>query len=203
MLTNERVKLEVAATANERAQKLETDNLQLRTDLEAATAESRAKQAELTSEQAKLSAEQRKTAEAQREAAEAQLALKKHLEEVAGRQKPRHLTVEQRARLLSFLRNQPIGAIKIGFNFNNPEARDFASEIAVVLKEAGWNVTDFEPTIEATVQKGLAIFVQNDRTARAAALQRALGEIRIVAEGRMNPEIVDKDSVFLYVGPKP
>lgn len=43
--------MRAAGKANERAQKLEGDNLKRRNDLEAATAESRAKQAELAKEQ--------------------------------------------------------------------------------------------------------------------------------------------------------
>jgi hypothetical protein len=81
-----------ASKANERAQTLESQNIQLRADLETATAESRTRQTELATEQRKLSEEQRKTAQAQREADEARLALQKHLEKVAKRQEDRKLT---------------------------------------------------------------------------------------------------------------
>lgn len=131
-----------AAKANERAQKLERDNIQLSTDLENATAEARARQAELAKEQAKLSAEQRRTAEAQRETAVAQLALKKHLEEVAERQKWRQLSDDQRRKLQELLKSQPKGSVIVVSSVADEEARNFANQLRPVLTEAGWNVTD-------------------------------------------------------------
>jgi hypothetical protein len=64
-----------AAEANERASSIESASLQLRTDLENATAESLRRQTELEIEQRKTAEAQRETAEAQKAADEARLAI--------------------------------------------------------------------------------------------------------------------------------
>jgi hypothetical protein len=74
-----------AAQANERSVRIESSNIQLRTDLEHSIAESRTKQTA-------LEVEQRKTAEAQEKAARAQLELKTHVERVALQSGPRILS---------------------------------------------------------------------------------------------------------------
>ena len=193
---------ESAAKLNERAQKLENDNLQLRTDLENATTESRAKQAELTREQTKLAEEQQKTAEAQREAAIAQLALKKHLEEVAERQKPRTITPEKRARILEILRNEAKGEIKISFEVNNEEALDFARQIVEVLTFAGWNASIVGSAFEMTTPGPLTIFVSNAYNPPAAALQRALEEVGFPTKGFLNDKL-PQGHIGMFVGRRP
>ncbi len=193
---------EKAGLANGHAQKLEGDNLQLRKDLEAATTESRAKQAELAKEQIKLAEEQRKTAEAQHEAAMAQLALKKHLEEVAERQKPRNLTPEQRAKLLDILMAGAKGTYEIIYVAGDPESKNFANQLAAVLKDAGWTLERMDSMLSADPIIGLMIVAQNTKNLRAAILQQALQQIRFPAAGELEqgrPE----DYVRLVVGTKP
>ncbi len=95
---------------------------------------------ELTKEQAKLAGEQRKTAEAQREAADAQLALKRHLEEVQARVQDRHLTDEQRTKLLAALNAAPKGKIAFLCVSGHMEAYVFMRELQAVFEQAGWRI---------------------------------------------------------------
>ena len=193
---------EKAALANERAEKLESDNLQLRRDLEAATAESRTKQADLAKEQIKLAEEQRKTAEAQREAAIAQLALKKHLEEVAERQKPRRLTLEQRAKLHELLKGGAKGTFELWYIAGDPESQNFADELIAVLKDAGWTLEKIDSMLSADPLSGHLIIVQNKQNPRAATLQRALQEIGFPVAGQLE-QTRPEGYMRLCVGTKP
>jgi hypothetical protein len=128
---------ERAANADERASRIEAGNLQLRTDLEDATAESR-------SAQSRLEEEQRKTAKAQKEAADAQSALQGHINEVAKRQGQRLLDFKK---FVAFLRGKPKGAVRILYSPNDPEAYTFAVHIRRWLglgvdgDGAGWDVS--------------------------------------------------------------
>jgi hypothetical protein len=161
-------------------------------DLATATAEAGAKQTELAKEQGKLAEEQRKTAEAQREAAEAQLALKKHLEEVAERTNPRHLTYEQIDFLVELFKANPKGQISVTCINGNKESCDLATEIAGALRVGGWEVSGpadmvlFGPS--GNTPTGLFITVQN-RTPpkRAGILQQALQRVGLLAPAQVRP----------------
>lgn len=193
-----------AAIANERAQALEGQNIKLRTDLENATAESHAKQTELAYEQQKLAQEQQKTAEAQREAAQAQLALKKHLEEVAERQRPCHLTAQQRARFLELLNDKPQGSVEIRCSVGDPEAYNFALEIADALKAAGWQAEVNNRVIIVPTPVGLKLWVRAAQTApiHAIALLNILDAIDFPPIAEQNLELPEGTTV-LIVGAKP
>lgn len=194
---------ESASKANTQAQKLEQQNLQLRTDLESATAESRAKQAELTREQSRLAEEQRKTAEAQRKAAEAQLALKKHLEEVAERQKPRHLTSEQKSELVRLLRLIPKGPISFESIDGEPETYAFAAELSDAFIEAGWNASIMRINSIIPPPIGLHILVRSRRAVppHGNPVARALMAIGLELAPREDP-IVPEGEIILQVGSK-
>lgn len=196
-----------AAKANERAEKLEGANIQLRTDLENATAESRAKQAELAREQTKLATEQRKTAEAQREAAVAQLALKKHLEEVAESTRHRHLTTKQRATLLGALKASPHkGTVEIGCPISNSEACAFAEEFRDVLRDAGWTVTGFGLLPLPGQVVGVILEMKDAHKApiRAVALAEALQSAGIEGPLTLVPiPSAEVDFLSLVIGAKP
>jgi len=132
---------ERAAEADERASTIEAGNLQLRTDLENATAESSRRQAELEKEQ-------EKTALAQKEAAQAQLALKQYVDLVAKRAGPRYLDVK---RFLESLRGKPKGSAELWYKADDTEAYLFALQIRRWLGPgaeadgAGWDVPEPKP----------------------------------------------------------
>jgi hypothetical protein len=139
-----------AADAKAKTTQLEHDNLQLKTDLQIATADSRAKQAELATEQAKLATEQRTTAEAQREAAEAQLALKEHLERVAKRQAWRSLDSKS---FVEALQGKPKAKVQIWYKPEDAEAQALAREIYSCLIQANWVASWPDPIPPNAVRK--------------------------------------------------
>ena len=127
-----------ANAANERASQNEKDAAQLRTDLEKAKGETKAAEA-------KLEGEQQKTARAQKEAADAQLALKKYVEEVARRERPRQLDGKK---FVKSLQGKPQARIVLLYDPGNSEAWHFARDIYWWLgkgvgndKGAGWEVS--------------------------------------------------------------
>ena len=128
---------ERAAHAEERAATVEAGNIQLRTDLKVATAESDKRQTDLEKEQ-------QKTAHAQKEAAEAQLALQKYIDDVAKHQRPRLLDFKK---FVADLTGKSKGSVTLLYAPNDSEAYTFAIHIRRWLGPgvdgdgAGWNVS--------------------------------------------------------------
>src|SRR5713226_7856908 len=104
-----------ADNATERAAKLESGNITLRTDLENA-------RAKLLSEQTRLEKEQQKTAAAQKEAARAQLAMRSYVDVLAKNVNPR--TVDG-ARFVKLLDGRPKASVAIWYEPNDIEAQSF------------------------------------------------------------------------------
>lgn len=123
---------ERAAEADERASKIEAGNIQLRTDLQNATSESR-------SAQVRLEQEEQKTAKAQKEASEAQLALNKVLIK-------RALGRFANPRDFEALKNLPKATATILYKEGDGEAYMYASEIVQCLRGIGWTVPPNMPT---------------------------------------------------------
>ncbi len=100
---------------------------------------------ELREFRVKIEGEQQKTAEAQSQAAKAQLALKQYVDLVAKSSNPR-LIVDP-GRFIEILKGKPKGTADIWFEPNDPEARDFAENLARMLgaSGAGWNVSESGP----------------------------------------------------------
>lgn len=199
-----RVKEVEAKAANDK-QELENKNLKLRTDLENATAESRSKQTELAQEQTKLAEEQRATAKAQAEAAKAQLALKKYLDEVAERQKPRELTAEQAAQLFERLNASPVkGRVKAECLSTDEESCRFATILSNILEKAGWPTGGVTKVTIPLHIVGVNIWVHSVPTAppHAAILQQILTSVRLPAEGEEKSGVPEGE-MRLFVGVKP
>lgn len=124
---------------------------------------------------------------------------------------PRHLTDEQKAILITFLKANSKGAIRITCLAGNREARDFAQEIAAVLRASDWQVDgplDMLPffTPSSGPLPGLFIEFQNRQSVplRGQVLQQALGWKGIDFNA---PAIEDSglpaDGVGLFVNAKP
>lgn len=121
----------VADEAKERTAKVESDNLQLKTELERATAESRSKQAE-------LEREQQKTAEIQKESAESQLALRQSMNRAF--QRTGNRTLDPFA-FHAALKGKPTGHVTVLANIDGGEPHQFAWQIwnALNRKGTGWS----------------------------------------------------------------
>jgi hypothetical protein len=163
--------------------------------------------AELAKEQTKLAEEQRKTADAQKKAADAQLALKRHVEEVAERQKQRIITQDQGQRMFEILTSGERGAVTVGGLERDAESRNFAAQIATVLHTSGWQVDPLPfgwPS--SNIPDGLFVRVRdkNNMPARAHTLLRALEVLgygdRLVIQ---NGPIPSLEGLELIVGVKP
>lgn len=128
-----------AASATERAEKVESGNIHLRIDLQNATAEANKRQTE-------LEVAQRKTAEAQARAAKAQKDAAWYVSLVVKNLNPR--LIYDRKLFLDTLSAVPKGTAEIWYEPNDPEAREFAENIEAILggtDGAGWRVSPARP----------------------------------------------------------
>lgn len=144
-----------------------------------------------------------KVAGLEKEAAEA----KRAYLELQERTKQRHLTTEQRTRLLEILKANPNkGPIELGCPINNAEACSFAEEFRDVLRAAGWTVTGLGYLPLPAKASGIILELRDAAKAplRAGALAEALQSVG--AEGPLtvspNPN-VDGEYLSLIVGTKP
>ncbi len=145
---------ESAGKANERAEKLESDNLKLRGQvatletqaadaskgvarLQKDAADAKAAQQRVEIDLSKATGEvailQKETAEARQRQAEAE----RSLLELQERVKPRHLTAEQREKFVSILKQFP--KVPVAVYCADSEACSFAKQLISALKAAGWN----------------------------------------------------------------
>lgn len=124
----------------------------IRRDAEARIQEAKAEIARLElatrNEQQRLEKEQQKTAQAQKEAAEAQLALKKYVEEVELRQRPRMLDSRN---FVNALKDKPKATVEILYKSDDQEAYLLAGQIRRWLGPGekgdgvGWDVRPPKP----------------------------------------------------------
>jgi hypothetical protein len=145
------------AKANERAEKLEKENLTLKGSVAGLEKNASDAKAEQQRVQTALVIQQGKTASLETAASEAKAAQKKVEKEVAVQQeraanaekallelqekvKDRHLTPLQKAQLVGVLNNQPKGAVIIRCVLGSPELNNFGKEISEVFTKAGWDV---------------------------------------------------------------
>ncbi len=125
----------VAATANERARKLENDNLKLRTDLNTESGKVAGLQTDAADAKAAQQRVEIELAKQQERAATAERALL----ELQERVKPRHLSAEQRKKLIEVLTPAAKGPIKVSHLLLDEEGRSFATQIDEALIAAGWS----------------------------------------------------------------
>lgn len=139
-------------------------------------------------------------ANAEQKRAEAERALIELQEKV----KPRHLTAEQRARLLELLKANPKGTIHVSAVTGDAESIAFGRELAEVLSEAGWNVGFNDILTFGGTPVGVFITLRSKENVpvRAIILQKALEQVGISAPAELNPNMPE-DSVALVVGNKP
>jgi hypothetical protein len=213
-----------AASAHERTQKLEHDNLKLREEVEARTTQ-------LAVEQQKLEKEQQKTAQAQKEAADAQLALQEHLEQVARRQSPRTINGK---RFVAALKGKPKAKVEILYRQNDVEAWGLAIELRRWLGPGqgdgvGWDVvavkpipseggdprvlSDAPPTVRHGASNGLGLivnklpegnpFVERERETSRGALVEALLNSGLSPIEQKQDRALPKDFIIIVVGQKP
>jgi hypothetical protein len=215
--------LKDASEARENAAKIERDNLNLRgqvASLEAKAADASTELAGLQKDASDAKTAQQRVeidlsnaaarqqriqtdfAKQQERAANAERALL----ELQERIKDRHLTTEQRARLVELLKANPKGKINVScVGGSSPEPCIFASEIVDTLKLGGWDV-EFSPCFISVggIPVGLIIQVRSAEKApiRAVVLQKALGEIGFAALGELQHSM-DEQTVNFIVGAKP
>ena len=196
------IQQERAANADERASRIEAGNLQLRTDLENATTESRSKQTE-------LEMEQRKTAEAQERAAVAQLELKKYFNFIATAQGPRSTPSDL---FVSILRKAPPGKIEVMYLGGVPETFLFANSILGLLRQAGWQAAS-EPSATASMvgigggtglTEIIVVMKHPERSETPSTSEGALWAALLTLKrgaGQRNDESLPEDTFKLYIGP--
>jgi len=179
-------------------QKIEEAKAQAQKDVAAA----RLRQDEIALE---LRNKAKELADAQRQAAEAQLALKKHLEEVAARQADRHLSTEQRSRLIEILTANLKGEINVTCIGGHPEPCNFARELVDALTKSGWTIKNFSEGVifVGGSPAGLIMQVHDSEKVpvRATVLQEAFKQVGILAPGEVIPGL-GEDTVSLVVGSK-
>lgn len=127
-------------------------------------------------------------------------ALQDRLTAAEERQRDRHLTAEQRAKILEVLKDSPSGAFNIKVASVH-EAQTFANEIAAVMIEAGWKMQGHN-TMIGRATPGFGVVAQNDQIPRAVALINALqaAGLPLLTDVWQNEK---PDTVILYVGEKP
>jgi hypothetical protein len=166
----------LASQANERAEKLTNDNLQIRTrlrDLETELANARTRQAQAENETLRLKA----------------------------RIRPRSLETPQRDKLLDKLKNSPSkGAVLMHFQLGDGEGAEFALELRDVLEDAGWqpSLVSAVPYVRAY---DLHVWTQNDLRPphRANMLLGALRDADLPTRATTNDAMQDGE-VALVVG---
>lgn len=190
------------AKANERADKLENENLVLKgqvaglqTDASNAKAAQQKVEIELTKQGTELSKQKELTAKAE-----------KDLFELRERMQPRRISAAQRARLVSILSHAPKGKVFLICVLGDREGKTFANDINEVMKAAGWPGDDDlkQQIFSGGGPVGIAIIVRDAKTAPAyaGALQQAFFSVGIPLAGVENPEL-EEGRINLIVGAKP
>jgi hypothetical protein len=181
------------AKANERAQKLEHANLTLRGELNRQTGEIAVLQ---------KAAADAKTAQAKAE---------KDLLELQERVKLRHLSAEQRKKLIDFLRaaavaGAPKGPIQVSRQLLDETAQPFAEEIKEAFGSAGWTSNEVGRQFGGggPTPVGLIIMIHSDTAipAHAGVIQRALITAGLEPTLGQNPN-VPEGMVEILIGVKP
>ena len=118
---------------------------------------------------------------------------------------PRRLSVEQRAALVSALREAPTkGQVIISCVMGDGEGAAFANQLDTALKDAGWPTSAAQELYVGGNPIGFGIVVKSARTApqHAGALQRAFAAagLKVVAAADDKLAI---DAVVLLIGNKP
>jgi hypothetical protein len=188
------------AKANERALKLENENLKLSgqvAGLETAASNAIAAQQkveiELTKQSTELARQKELTAKAEKE-----------LFELKERIQPRRISPAQKARLVAILSHFPKGKVSINCTANDGEAYDFAKDILAVLEESGWPTEGINQGLYSNNPRGIAIVVKDSKSAPpyAGALQQAFFAVGIPLAGAENPH-TEEGAVLVVVGRKP
>ncbi len=102
-------------------------------------------------------------ANAEKERFEAQ----KALVELQERIQPRHLTADQRKRLVERLKSLPNGQLEIRSPVGNPEARDFAVELMAAFESGGWQVSLNDRVIIFPTPVGIQLWINTDQEVAA------------------------------------
>jgi len=132
--------------AKERAEKLENDNLTLRgqvATLEGSAAKAQKDVAGLQKAASDAKAAQQKVEIDLEKQKERTATAEKNLLELQERIKDRHLSAENRKKLVALLKAGPTGEITVSCVGGHPEPCTFAAELVDALKAGGWVVTGF------------------------------------------------------------
>ncbi len=124
--------------------------------------------------------------------------------ELQQRVQDRAISPAERTALISALRNTT-GQIRVSCVGGNPEPCAFARQLVEILRESGWNVSEFSEGVifVGASPSGLILQVANAQRppARAVVLQQALGEAGFPTDGEVVPGLAE-DVVALVVGSK-
>ena len=138
----------------------------------------------------------------------------KDLLELQERVKPRHLTAEQKEKLIQSLKNQPRGQLEIRTLVGNPESRNFGLELTEVFRASGWAVTLSDGTLMTPTPVGIKLWVHTDQVVsdgsnvtdeapdRAVSAVKAFEYAHVAFHTEFNRDI-PKGQVVLLVGFKP
>lgn len=221
---------ERAGLANERAQKLENDNVQLRTDLENARADAQS-QIENARAEADTKIEQTR-AEAARQVGEVQKDVARQQERAANaerelaavkkQQAPREIPVDVFVRALKAKLDTPnhvwFGLAHVWYEPGNPETYDFAVKIKSAMTASGLFSVNEEPSpvpeepapvmmghIPPLIRRGAGpgITLEGGRSHSVDALIFAFNESGFSVRESKIKGTRNGDTLFVVVGPKP
>lgn len=194
------------ASAQERAEIARADAENAR--LQAAEANRIAKSFELRLEQqreATANAELRAT-NAERISKNAEASSRKAEEgtrEIKAGMEPRHISDDQRTKLLKILSSIPKGPISIGFSGADSEARDYANEVLTIFQSSGWHIEKGITQYLDLMTTGINILVKTTDSPpiHAGYIQNGFKSVGIDIQGKTFKN-VEADRVILLVGKK-
>ena len=116
----------------------------------------------------------------------------------------RFITLEQRQEFIRVLSDAPKGAVRVESIASNEEAANFATQIAAMLQDSGYTVTEnlgsmmpFGPPPTGVL---LRVKSAEDQPPWGGPLQKALAQINVTAQGCVGGE---SNLVVVFIGDKP
>jgi hypothetical protein len=126
------------------------------------------------------------------------------LNKLADKQKPRHLTKEQRDKFKSNIKNMPNISIFIYSVGENDEAYSFATEFLEIFKQEKYDVYDGILTVQKTGEPytGISLAVRDNKNPplSAIAIQGAFSSIGIKASGGPRDNTINQNAIKIIVG---
>jgi len=116
----------------------------------------------------------------------------------------RHLTKEQKDRLVSLLNGRPKGQVSVTYMANDVESQTYFNELVAILGSTGWKMNKTGPTSLASAPKGIHFQIKTpaDEPENAKYLIHSFMEAGIKPSTELN-RAVPASTLVLIVGHKP